>query len=74
MAQAYTSFRDIIYDIWGPPHVMAPEVGASVVQARKWATRDMIPSEYWVPTVYAAQKRGKKLTFENLAQIEYDKL
>lgn len=59
-----------ILGLWPSLSDVADDVGARVVAVRKWRARNSIPSEYWLPLVQAAAKRGiRGVTLMLLAQI-----
>jgi hypothetical protein len=55
-----------IFQIWPSVTVMAREVGAPFDRARKWLHCGRIPVDVWPAVIAAAEKRGRKLTADEL--------
>lgn len=55
-----------VFRIWDSTVDMADDVGESHWTVSKWKQRKRIPQSAWMAVVQAAQRRGKKLTAENL--------
>jgi hypothetical protein len=67
------SHADII-DLWPSQEALAAEIGQGAAAVRKWRQRRRIPSDYWLPLVAAAKRRGDgrfaDLTVELLAELQ----
>jgi hypothetical protein len=46
---------------------MAVDVGVPGITARKWRSRENIPTKYWPTIIAAAAKREHELTLEQIA-------
>lgn len=71
-----TTFATIIR-LWPSPDALAQELGehaVTVAAVKKWASRDSIPAEFWVPLVAAARKRRfKHVTLQVLAELAHSR-
>lgn len=47
-----------LIDHWRPRRALAEEIGASVEQVHKWAQFGRIPSEWQLPVIEAAARKG----------------
>ena len=47
-----------LIDSWKPRRALANEIGASVEQVHKWAKFGRIPSDWQLPVIEAAMRKG----------------
>ena len=62
---AMKTFRDIISK-WPSVSDFADDIGVEENTAKQMRTRNSVNGKYWLPMVRAAEKRGIKLTLEQL--------
>lgn len=62
------NFRDVI-EQWPDVSSMAEDIDRKPNLIRKWKERDRIPAETWLGIVKAAERRGYRVTLEDLARL-----
>lgn len=58
-----------IFGIWDPLSEMAVDLDLPYQTVAKWKQRGRIPSESWGAVIEAAKAKGKRFTFEQLAEM-----
>lgn len=58
-----------IFEIFGSLSEMAVALDLPYQTVAKWKQRGRIPSESWGAVIEAAKARGRKFTFEQLAEM-----
>ena len=57
--------------IWPKVSDLADDLGIPYTTAHSWASRGRIPASWDIDLIMAAEKRGKLLTLEYLAQMRH---
>jgi len=57
-----------IFGIWDPFIDLSTDLNLPYQTVAKWKQRGRIPSEFWAPVIEAARKRGREVTFAQLAE------
>lgn len=60
---------DDIFAIWDPFTTMASDLDLPYQQVAKWKQRGRIPSEFWPGVIEAAKAKGRKVTLQQLADV-----
>ncbi len=69
MNDTHHTFADIV-GLWPTPAEFAGDLGIAVERARKWASRNSIPGEWFMAVSDAASRRGfKSVSPELLSKI-----
>jgi hypothetical protein len=56
-----------IFELWPTVKELAADLGKPYTTVHSWHLRGSIPAEYDADLIAAAKKRGKRLTFEDMA-------
>ena len=65
--RAYLGRMQHIFDLWPTVKELAADLGKPYTTVHSWHLRGNIPAEYDADLIAAANKRGKRLTFEDMA-------
>ena len=68
---AYLNHMKHLQHIWPKVSDLADDLGIPYTTAHSWAARGRIPASWDIDLIMAAEKRGKLLTLEYLAQMRH---
>jgi hypothetical protein len=68
-SKAPKTFRGII-ELWGSPDRLSDELGAPLYAARKWYTKDRIPSSWWFHVIRHKRARDAGVTADLLIKLD----
>ena len=67
----YLSHMKHLQHIWPKVSDLASDLGIPYTTAHSWESRGRIPANWDIDLIMAAEKRGKLLTLEYLAQMRH---